>query len=476
MEFCGYTTLRSSFEFLKDQKDLSYTKIILEEDVYDGYKNEKIDPEYLDKIEKEYGIPNLWPYLDADRILRHGLYLREYPHDKSLYSHEDLIRVFQANVRSVIDFLESEKPDFLIFSVVGSLTSMLLYQIAKKKNIRTLIIEVGRIGTKYFITEEFDRPTYILKSLEYIKEHSSEDSVAKQMKDAGSFIDDFRQKRNYYFEASESYAAINPNPLRWKNMQFLFPKNWPRFIRWQFRYFPEYWKFRNDFSTPNPFYVYWDKLRRKMRIAAGYGNLYEKPENGERYVYFPLQTEPEAQPMILTPLYKDQLWLIKQIARSLPLQYKLYVKDHPRMLGFRTKEYYKEIKKIPNVKLIDISVNGTDLIQNSRIVITTVGTSGWEAALLKKPVIVFGKIFYSYLTGVTRCSGIEELPGLIRGILEKPAADNDKEIVQFIAAMFRESVDFDFVQLWHLEGGGRLGERRGQMIPLVNLLSEKMGL
>ena len=180
--------------------------------------------------------------------------------------------------------------------------------------------------------------------------------------------------------------------------------------------------------------------------------------------------------MLLAPFYGDQLWLIKQIAKSLPLQYKLYVKDHPWMIGYRPRKYYREIKKIPNVKLIDVSADGIDLIQNSQAVITMPGTSGWEGLMLQKPVIVFGKIFYSYLSAVKRCTSIEDLPYLIRDFLEKPVPNYDAEIVQFIAALFRESVDIDFYQLWDIEGGGKLTERKKQLVPLVDLLSQKMGL
>ena len=476
LEFCGYVTLRSSFEFLINQKDIHYTKLILEEDVYQQYRKEKIDPEYLNRIEKEYGIPNLWPYLDVDRVLRHNLHLREYPYDKSAYSHEDLVKIFQVTAKAVINFLENEKPDYLVFSVIGNLSTLLLYEVAKKKNIKTLIIEAGRIGNKYFLTEEYDRPTYVLKSLEYIKTHSSEEAVLKYLKEAEVFLKHFREKKNYYFEDSEAFEALSRTPSRWKNLEFLLPKNLWRFARWLVRYLPEYRKYKNDFSTPNPLYVWWDKLKRKFRIVVGYEDLYDQAVPGKNYIYFPLEAEPEAQPMLLAPFYGDQLWLIKQIAKSLPLQYKLYVKDHFWMIGYRQRKYYREIKKIPNVKLIDVSASGIDLIQNSQTVITIVGTSGWEGLMLKKPVIVFGKIFYSYLSGVKCCSSVEDLPYLIKELLEKPMPDYDKEITNFIAAIFRESVEVDFYQLWDVEGGGKLAERKKQLIPLADLLAQKMGL
>jgi len=475
-DFCGYVSKRLSQKFLHNQKEIKYSTLVLNEDVHAKYKSEKIDHNYLEYLEKEYGIPNLWPYLTVDRVIRYNLFIRAYPHDTSIYSHEDMMKLVQATARAIIKFFEEEKPDCVIFSVVGTLGSLLLYHIAKKKNIKTIIIEAARIDNKYFLTEEYDRPTYILKSLEYIKEHPSEESVLKYLKEAEAFLKHFREKKNYYFEASESFAALTHTPSRLKNLEFLLPKNWLRFARWLVRYLPEYWEYRSDYSTPNPLYVFWDKIKRKLRIVVGYEDLCDKAVSGENYIYFPLQAEPEAQPMLLTPFYEDQIWLIKQIAKSLPLQYKLYVKDHHWMIGYRPRKYYREIKKIPNVKLIDVSVKGIDLIQNSRAVITTVGTSGWEGLLLKKPVIVFGKIFYSYLPGVKRCSSVEDLPHLIKEFSEKPMPDYDKEIIQFIAAMFKESVDIDFYQIWDVEGGGKLAERKGQLVPLVDLLAQKMGL
>ena len=139
-DFCAYVTLRSSYNFLKSQKDISYNKLLLEEDIYGSYKNEKIDFDFLRKFARDYGIPNLWPYITIDRILRYNLLVRAYPSDASKYSHEDLIKIFQATAKAVVKFLDEEKPDFVVFSVIGNLSSCLLYEIAQKKGIKTFLI------------------------------------------------------------------------------------------------------------------------------------------------------------------------------------------------------------------------------------------------------------------------------------------------------------------------------------------------
>ena len=75
-DFCGYVCLRSSFEFLKSQKDINYTKLILDEDLHNQYLKEPLDANYINQLEKDYGLPNLWAYIEPDRFLRRGQHVR----------------------------------------------------------------------------------------------------------------------------------------------------------------------------------------------------------------------------------------------------------------------------------------------------------------------------------------------------------------------------------------------------------------
>ena len=195
----------------------------------------------------------------------------------------------------------------------------------------------------------------------------------------------------------------------------------------------------------------------------------------EDFAYFPLQAEPEAYPMLNASLFMDQVWTVKQLARSLPAHYKLYVKDHPAMFGFRRRSYYQELKKIPNVRLIDPTVDSLKLICHSKLVAVVAGTAGLEAALLKRPVISFGKISYNLLSAVKKCDNIEDLPILVKNQLEN-FKYNDKETIDFLAALFKESVDVDLAKLWDLEGGRIADRKTDELMPLVDLIAEKLKL
>jgi hypothetical protein len=86
--------------------------------------------------------------------MMHNQLVREYPYDKPKYTHEEMMRILQVHAKSIIAFLEKEKPDAIVFSLVAGLGSFLLYNIAKKKGIKTLIIHPTSMKHKYIITEE----------------------------------------------------------------------------------------------------------------------------------------------------------------------------------------------------------------------------------------------------------------------------------------------------------------------------------
>ena len=471
-DFCGYVSLRSSLEFLKNQEDIQYTGLVLEEDVYGRYREEKLDPVFLEDFEKKYGIPNLWPYINLDRVIRYNLLLRNYPHDRSAYSHEEMLRIFQVTAKAVTKFLDEEKPDCVIFSVIGNISSLLLYEVAKKRGIKTLILDAARIGNKYFWTEEYDRSTYVWDSFAKIK-NSGGDEYGKLREDAEKFLSEYQKKSYYFFEKSAAFSALEKPVNRLPHFRFLLPKNLFKNFSWFFKSLFYFWQYRKDYDSVNPLWENFDKAKRKLRILIGYSGFYDSIKK-EDYIFFPLHTEPEAYPMLLAPFYTDQIWLIKQVARSLPATYKLYIKDHPAMLGYRPRSFYKELKKIPNVKLINIGENSLDLIKNSKMVVTLLGTAGWEAVLSKKPVIIFGKIFYDGLSMVRRCAAIEDLPYLVKGQLEQ-FQYQEKELIDFIAALYKESVDLDLPKLWDVEGGGKLDQRKSELVPLVDLIASKLG-
>lgn len=470
-QFCGYVSMRSNLDLLKSQGAVKYTKLILDEDIYKQYKTEAVDLNYLHYLEKEYGAPNLWPLIDSDRIVRHGLFLREYPYDQPKHTHEEMLKLMQVYAKSAVKFLGEEKPDVIIFPVIEGLNTMPLYHVAKKSGIKTLFIQACRVGNRHTITQNYGNLSYISETFEKL---SASNAPGPEIKEAQAFLTSFGNKPSVY----DSVDAPSNRPIfRKQQFSFLLPRYAMRSIQWIIKPFIDYIRNpnRNDYTIIKPWHHLIDRIRRKLRILVGFEDLYDLVDETEDFAFYPLQQEPEISITLFAPFYQDQLWLIKQIARSLPIHYKLYVKEHPAMFGYRTREYYKELKKIPNLKLISPSVPSFDLIKNTKLIVTLTGTAGWEGLLLKKPVITFGDVFYNVLPMVRRCRNMEDLPNIVKNRLENFEYD-EKKLVCLIAAIYKESAPLDLTQLWDKEGGSRAEKKEEEITPFVDLIAEKLNL
>ena len=258
---------------------------------------------------------------------------------------------------------------------------------------------------------------------------------------------------------------------RLKQVKFLLPKN----LLNNFIFLSQMAFKKRDYSEERLDWFLVDKIKRKIRSIIGYSDIFENPKENEDFCFFPLNAEPEITLYLYAPFNLNQIETARQIARSLPVGFKLYVKDHPIMYGYRTRRFYKELKKIPNVRVINSQINGYDLIQKAKLVTTISGTAGWEATVLKKPVITFGDVFYNKLSMVKSCKKPEELPFLVKEQLEN-FKHNNQELTDFLSAILEDSVNIDFLDLW-------LSERDFQKIKndegtkkLASLIASKIGL
>lgn len=465
-EFCGYVYLRSSFEFLKNQKEINYTSLLLDEDIHNKYKEESLDLAYLQQLEKEYGIPYLWPYLALDRMIMFDLPKREYPYNTPAYTHEEMMRIFQVKARAIIKFLEEEKPDFIFLSVIGTISSLLLYQIAKKKGVKVFLGLETRVGDNFTLTENYENFSYAEKLFTDLIKREIE---SKKINEARDYIKNFREKPISYIYTLKDGTK---DTSRLKEFKWFLPKNFFKSFKWflklTFLYLSKKrWRY---YTEGNPVSFFIDHTKRKIRGLIGYEHLYDTVNLKEDFAFFPLHYEPEVATMLWAPFWTNQPNLIRQIAKSLPLHFKLYIKENPAMLGYRTQAYYKELKKIPNVKIINPNFNSFELTKNSRLVITLTSTVGWEAVLFKKPVITFGDVFYNILSMVRHCHDIEQLPFIVKNQLEN-YRHNEKELENFIGAMMEESAPIAVLEIW--EKGMDEKEEKKQLTRLADLIIKK---
>ncbi len=470
-QFSAIVQMRQGYDFLVAQKDIPYHSLILDEDIFQKIRHEKVDPAYIDWLESEYGIPNLWPYLYIDRVVMNGQLVREYPHHTPILSHEEMLACVQVYAKEIIAFLDRERPDAVVLSVVGCVSALLLYHIARKRGIQTINIEFARIGNRIVYSEDY-------RTLSWVKERFlaiQAGRISTAQNEAIAFLETFRKQPAPYDAdyMQEFYAKKG----RLSALSFLRPKKLLRSIPWHIgTFFHDLRRARNPDYTD--IFIWWslfDKLKRKFRSFIGFSDLYDAPDFSVSFAYVPLHIEPEIAMMLYAPYYTNQIELIRAAARALPLSMLLYVKEHPGMVGYRTRAFYKEIRKIPNVRLIAPHLSGTELARHAALTITITSTSGWEALLLKKPVITFGDVFFNDIPNVLKCQGFDELPYLVKRQLTEWRHD-EETLVNYIAALIEDSVEVDFSELWNRGASADEMKQDAGMRALSLLLGEKVGL
>jgi hypothetical protein len=137
---------------------------------------------------------------------------------------------------------------------------------------------------------------------------------------------------------------------------------------------------------------------------------------GVNYVYLPLHKEPELALNKYCPLWHDQLHLVRWVSCNLPVGHTLVVKDHRFNVQRRTVGFYRAIKGLPNVILVNSQSDQFQLIQGSKLVLTINGSTGFEALALGRPMIFFGASFYDKVAASCR---LREAESLGEKLLEK---------------------------------------------------------
>ena len=168
---------------------------------------------------------------------------------------------------------------------------------------------------------------------------------------------------------------------------------------------------------------------------------YEKLDDMKgRLAYFPMHVQPESSIDVMGSYFSDQLKLIKDIRRALPVDTTLIIKEHPNFLDMNNYSFFHKVKRIPGVKLVKYDVSTFDVLRRSDIVFTVSGTTAYQAGLLGIPAITFCPMFFEGLSSVHSCTNILALRPLVYELLTSFKRDY-KADCKFIEKLLCNSYD-----------------------------------
>ncbi|MBE5903601.1 MAG: hypothetical protein E7275_04875 [Pseudobutyrivibrio sp.] len=183
------------------------------------------------------------------------------------------------------------------------------------------------------------------------------------------------------------------------------------------------------------------KYERKMDHLDTYEKLCEKPRENERYIYFPLQMDPESSLIPLAGVYKNQEIAIEMLAYySEKYNYKIYVKEHYVQVN-RSSGYYEKLSKINNVRLIDMKENSLDLIRGAIAVASQTGNCMLEALINKIPAIAFGKGYtFKGAPNIIEVMSLDDLGAALKIIDNGFNQYGEDEIKRYLFAIQKEMI------------------------------------
>ena len=404
-------------KFFENQKLVNFQKIWYYRDHVLLEKNNKPDLDYLAHFEKKYNI-KLWNVAYADK--KFYKYNRFYK-----FSYDEILSIMEQTCKFYEGVLEDSKPNFLLMGLFDSYRKHRLYEICKAKGIKILMLGSTRFGYRGKITND-EKKFGLNGHLKEISMEGKNQSINELRGYLNKFDHSKLQKQMKVKHSKESkqkrFSTIAKFFL--KGGTSTSKKHYSRYglsrtklIRKSFQFF----KNKKAIST----------LMNKKFI--------QKIDNKNPFVYFPLHSEPERALSIAAPFYTNQIEVITHIAKSLPVGYNLYVKDHPGM-SFkagpgRTISFYNQIMDLPNVKLLHPEVSQDEILKSCSLVITINGTTGLEAAFYGKPTLTLVETLYSHLPSVITIKTPEDLPHAIIQALEKKVEPSSlEEFVNFIEA------------------------------------------
>ena len=126
--------------------------------------------------------------------------------------------------------------------------------------------------------------------------------------------------------------------------------------------------------------------------------LYIDPKNvNYEYLLYPLNQPNDEQLLVRAPNFQNNIENIRMVAKNLPLNIRLIVKEHPVNPGMLKPSEIKDLKnEFSNIDFVSPSLPIRPLIKKSLGLFTINSTSGIEALITGKKIVVMGNSYYKY--------------------------------------------------------------------------------
>jgi hypothetical protein len=359
------------------------------------------------RLVREYSEVNWWELVAAERsivdssFLLGGLGQRS---ETKAYVESlvvDLARYFETTIAR-------KQFSAVICQVVDSLIIHVFYKIAHK-----LGITIVALSPNAWIRED-GRPGFYIAHDEFMH-NSRMENIYRELSARTLTYEQRERSRRYQrtvtdFDMLNAYQSVMKRPF----VVPAFSPNMKRLIRYLRANSirdkgVEYYKIDVFSKAKANALRVWRRWRSRGRLGPKTANI------PPRSVFFPMQYQPEQSTLVGGVYFANQIAVIENIAKAMPLGSTLVVKEHPRGRGSRPTWQYTHLAHFPNIMFCDAT--SKELIRQCDAVVTITSTIGLEAMALDKPIVVLGQCYYDFAEIVYKPQSWPELAKVLRRIL-----------------------------------------------------------
>jgi hypothetical protein len=323
-------------------------------------------------------------------------------HHRKIYYHPHNKALFFKNLELHLKWIEEKFDrngcDAVITINFQYFVKAVAFKVAQSRGIPYLMISSSRIEDVYLAFDNFSigTPTNILKEMKRLE------GVGDPCVGAHSFIQRIKEQH------SPSYYDFE-NTLRDLKLRFSLKAR-----------LSELWRFLTRYSwaaifvnchyrgllRPNYFLPTYFQSLRVMLVSIWRRIAYFRTPSLMRedlpdgpFVYFALHLIPENSILTLSRTF-DEFECLFQLAKSLPVHWKVVVKINPNMLAdydTHPNHYYRAMCRLPNVQMIGPLISSATIIERASAVAAITGTVLLEGAIFGKPGFRWGNTEFDAL-------------------------------------------------------------------------------
>jgi hypothetical protein len=336
------------------------------------------------------------------------------------------------------EILVTQEIDWVLFSnLPHEGPDFILYKLARCLKLRTLMCHQSIFSNRFFVTTKISE-FGMFKTIPSVCE--AKVSISPGFKqyhcNMKSTENNINVRKKSFLHKIFNFLMVFSNMVIKKTYNVLFGK-----IKKPF--------FKNAYLKIIDLVLNFNYAIRLNKISISSHDLEDIFRKQKYIIYFPLHLQPELTTSTLGGLYDDQLLAIEKLSSKIGKDGLILIKENPKQTFFqRGRDFFRRLKCLDNVLVVDKYYSTLDLIERSTITATISGSAGWETIKGGKKCLIFGRAWYMGLPGC--------YPYYDEMDLQKVFEDNNKNkdfeyLCQSVDSLMKKApigvVDYDYSEI-----------------------------